>query len=98
MLHYVLSCVLWAKPQVDIVQIPVSEFAMADLKKTFGDFQFEASVLEEELNYVKITHLPTQFSSEANASRDHKQKSFYIKLDLNDSQASLDCEIKDSHE
>jgi hypothetical protein len=95
MLHTILFCILWAKPQVEIVQIPVNEYSMADLRTQFGEFYFEASVLEEDLNYVKITHIPSQFSSEANASRDHQQKSFYIKLDLKDNQASLDCEINE---
>jgi hypothetical protein len=94
MISTMLFCILWAKPNLQLVEVPVNQYAMADIKKAFGDFYFEASVLEDKLNYVKITHLPTTFSSEANASQDYKQRSFYIKLDMNRDQASLDCELR----
>lgn len=94
MIQYVLYCILWAKPNVEIIQVPVNEYAMADINHDFGEFNFEASVFEEKMNSVKITHRPTQISSQANASADYQQRSFYLKLDLGEKQASLDCEMK----
>ena len=94
MIHYVLFCVLWAKPNIELFEVPVNEYAMADMNRNFGEFNFEASVFEEKMNSVKITHLPTQISTQANSSSDYQQKSLYIKLDLGEEQASLDCEMK----
>lgn len=94
MIHYVLFCILWSKPQTELFEAPVSEYGIAELNKDFGEFNFSADIFEEKMNSVKITHIPTQISTQANASSDPQQRSFYIKLDMGEKQASLDCEMR----
>ncbi len=96
MIHYVLFCILWSKPQVELVEVPVNEYAMAAMNKEFGEFNFEADIFEEKMNSVKITHLPSQISTQANASADRQQRSLYINLNLGEKQASLDCEMREA--
>ena len=94
MIHYVLFCILWAKPQTELFEVPVNEYAMADMNREFGEFQFEASIFEEKMNYVKITHLPTKIMTEANSSANYQQRSLYNKLDVGTTEGSLDCEMR----
>ncbi len=93
MISYALFCILWSKPQTQLIEVPVSEYAVASISQDLGDFHFDADVFEGKLNYLKITHRPTLFTAEAN-SEDHQQKTMYIKMELADKAASLTCELR----
>lgn len=93
MISYVLFCILWSKPQTALVEVPVNEYAMAYVSQDLGEFHFDADVIEEKVNSVKITHIPTGFSSEAN-SADLQQRSMYVKMEMADKAASLTCELR----
>ena len=94
MTSLVFVCILWSKPNVKIVQVPVSDYAMAVVKESFGDFEFNGDVLEEKVNSVKITHVPTQVSSLALAPGDATQRSLYNKIEVGEREASMDCDIR----
>ncbi len=95
MIHYVLFCILWSKPEIKLIEVPVSEYGIAAIDENFKDFNFYADVIEEKVNSVKLTHLQTAISSQANSSRDYQQKSLYLKLDVGSTEASLDCEMRE---
>lgn len=94
MIHYVLACVLWAKPDVQLVEVPVDEYGMANMQNEFNEFTFQASIIEENMNSVKITDNKSASSAEAYAPMDPQLKSLTIRLQAGEQQASLDCEIK----
>ena len=94
MIHYVLACVLWAKPNVDLVEVPVGEYGTATMQKDFGNFIFEGTVIEEHMNSVKITYKKSESSAESYAPTDPLLKSLSIRLIEAQDEATLDCEVK----
>ena len=94
MIHYALACILWAKPNVQLKEIPVDNNEMASLQVDFNSFIFEASVVEERMNAVKIIMKKNLFSAEAYSALDVQLRSLATKITLGDDEASLDCEIK----
>lgn len=96
MIHYVLFCILWSKPQTQLISIPVDQYATAFLSQNFGEFRFEASILEERMNSLKIVHIPTEFSTDA-LSSDLQQRSLYLKMELGDKAASLTCDMREEN-
>ncbi len=94
MITTILFCILWSKPQVELVEVPVNEYAVAEINQDFGNYHFEATVFEGRMNSVKIVHIPTQFSTEAYSTNDAEQKSLYVKLEMGEQAASLSCEMR----
>ena len=95
MIHYVLACVLWAKPNVELIEVPVDQYGTATMQKDFNGFSFESSIIEEHMNSVKITYKKSDTSAESYAPTDPLLKSLTIRMSTSDDQqASLDCEIK----
>jgi hypothetical protein len=92
-ISYVLFCILWSKPQTQLIEVPVNEYAMAVISQDFQEFHFDADVIEEKINSLKITHIPTQISTEAH-STDAQQRSMYLKMEMADKAASLTCELR----
>ena len=97
MIHYVLACVLWAKPDVQLVDVSVNDYGTASMQKDFNGFAFEASVIEEHMNSVKITsQKKSNSSAESYAPTDPFLRSLTIRLSADDQETSLDCEVKQS--
>ncbi|MEQ1722055.1 MAG: hypothetical protein ABL930_02700 [Pseudobdellovibrio sp.] len=94
MIHFVLFCILWSKPEVKLIEVPVSEYATATVNENHGDFNFYADVFEEKMNSVKITHIQSNISSQVSAPNDYQQRSLSLKLDAGLNEASLDCEMR----
>lgn len=94
MMTYVLYCILWSKPEVKLIKAPIDQYGMATISEIFKPFEFEATVIEEKMNSVKIKHIQTGFTSFAYAPNDYTQRSLSIKSDIFEDAASLDCEIK----
>ena len=94
MIHYVLACVLWAKPDVQLKEVPVDDYGMANLKVDFNSFIFEASVVEERMNSVKIILKKNLYSAEAYSVSDVQLRTLTTRMALGDDEASLDCEMK----
>ncbi len=93
MVQYVLACVLWAKPDLHKVEVNVDEYGMSFINHTLNEYTFEASVIEESINYIKITYNPVNASTQGN-SQSYDKKSMTLRLNVADSQSSLDCEVK----
>lgn len=98
MIHYILACVLWAKPNVDLVEVPVDEYGVATMQKDFGNFIFEGTVIEEHMNSVKIAYKKSESSGESYAPTDPLLKSLSIRLLAGEDEATLDCEVKGASE
>lgn len=94
MISYVLFCIMWSKPEVKLIEVPVSEWAMATVNENHGDFNFYADVIEEKMNSMKITHINSNISSQVHAPNDYQQRSLSLKLDAGVNEAGLDCEIR----
>lgn len=95
MIHFVLACILWSKPNVKNIKVPVDEYAMATLQAEFNEFLFEATVVEERMNSVKISYRSPADTISADAySSDLTQRTLTTKLTVGDHQASLDCEVQ----
>lgn len=96
MTSFILACTLWGAPNVELVEVPVSEYGTAEMNQQVGQFQFEASVMEERLNYIKITHVPSEASTQASAPSAYSHKSLSLRMNTKTSQASLDCDVKEN--
>lgn len=94
MISYVLYCILWSKPDVRITETPVSEYGVATMSEQFNQFEFEATVIEEKMNSVKIKHLTSGYESSAYAPNDHTQRSLSIRMEIAADAATLDCEMR----
>ena len=94
MIHYVLFCILWSKPEVKLMEVPVSEYGMVTISENHLDFNFYADVFEEKLNSMKLTHLATGISAHVAAPNDYQQRSLFTKLDVGTTEATLDCEMR----
>ena len=94
MISYVLYCILWSKPDVKLIEAPVDEYGMSMISETFNQFEFEATVVEEKMNSVKIKHTQSGFTAFAYAPNDYTQRSLSIKSDVLEDAASLDCDVR----
>ncbi len=90
----ILSCILWVKGDyTTLMDVPVSEYGMAEIQNEKSGFLFEADVLEERLNSLKIKHIKKDVSTSA-YTYEHAQRTLYVKLSAGADEASLTCEIK----
>lgn len=95
MTTFILACTLWGAPNVELVAVPISEYGTAEMNQQVGQFQFEASVVEERMNYIKITHMPSETSTQASSPSAYTHKSLSLRMNTKTSQASLDCDVKE---
>lgn len=89
----ILKCIMLAQFQVSVVEVPIDEYAMANLNKIHNGIQFEATVIEGKLNSISIESLELPLKTMSYSSRDYDQKSLSSRLDFNGKQASIDCDI-----
>ncbi|MBC7428408.1 MAG: hypothetical protein H7336_07335 [Bacteriovorax sp.] len=87
----VLKCILLAKFHIDIVETPISEYAMATMNKVHNGVQFEATVLEGRMNSISI-EIP-DVAKTMSYSTDYDQRTMGAKLEVKDEYATIDCEI-----
>ncbi len=87
----ILKCIMLAKFHVDVVETPISEYAMATMNKVHNGVQFEATVLEGRLNSLSI-EIP-DVAKTMTYSTDYTQRTMAAKLEVKDEYATIDCEI-----
>lgn len=91
----ILKCILLAKFQVLVLEVPVNEYAMATIEKTFNDVYFEGTVIEGRMNSVLIRFPKLGAETMSYSTRDYDMKSLSTRLDVQNEHATLDCEILD---
>ncbi len=96
MISYLLVCILWSKPEIKVIKVPVNEYAMAFIEETFGEFKYEASVVEGRINSVKISHFKKDVSSHSYSASDLQLKSLVTRLQVVEDESSLDCDVRPS--
>ena len=90
----VLHCIIWAKGDfTTLVDQPVSEYGMASVSLDKMGFSFSADVIEEKMNSMQIEFKEKEVKTLL-SSFDDPQNSFYTKLEVGSSEASMTCEIK----
>lgn len=89
----VLKCIMLAQFQVNVVEVPIDEYAMATMSKVHNGMQFEATVIEGKVNSISIESLELPLKTMSYSSRDYDQRSLSTRLDFNGKQASMDCDI-----
>ncbi len=94
MISYVLVCILWSKPEIKVISTPVDQYAMAFVDETFGEFKYEASVVEGRMNSVKILHLKKDVSSHSYSASDFQLRSLVTRLQVGQEESSLDCDVR----
>ncbi|MBC7713469.1 MAG: hypothetical protein H7177_09025 [Rhizobacter sp.] len=87
----ILKCILLAKFHTDIVETPISEYAMATMNKVHNGVQFEATVFEGRMNSISI-EIP-EIAKMMSYSTDYTQQTLSGKLEVKDEYATIDCEI-----
>lgn len=89
----ILKCVMLAKFHVEVIETPISEYAMATMNKVHNGVQFEATVLEGRLNSLSI-EMP-DVAKTMMYSTDYSQRTMGAKLEVKDQYATMDCEINE---
>lgn len=89
----VLKCIMLAQFQVNVVEVPIDEYAMATMSQVHNGMQFEATVIEGKVNSISIESLELPLKTMSYSSRDYDQRSLSTRLDFNGKQASMDCDI-----
>lgn len=93
----ILKCILLAKFQVDVVQVPIDEYATATINRTHNAVNFEATVFEGRVNSLKIEFPESGVQTMSFSSRDYDQKALSTHLDVKNEHASADCEIVETN-
>jgi hypothetical protein len=91
-----LKCMMLANFQVEIIQTPIDEYAMATINHLHNGALFEGTVVEGKLNSVSIEIPSLEAKTLSYAMRDHEQVSLSTRLDVKTTHASIDCEIVDT--
>lgn len=89
----VLKCILLAKTNLLVIEVPVSEYAMATIEKTFNEVYFEGTVIEGRMNSVLIRYPKLGVETMSYSTRDYEMKSLTTRLDVMGEHASIECEI-----
>lgn len=89
----ILKCIMLAKFQVLVLEIPVDEYAMANINQIHNGVQFESTVFEGRLNSVMIENLELGVKTMSYSFKDYEQRSLSTRLDIKNEQATLDCEL-----
>lgn len=91
---FVFTCVLWTNTTfTQIFQVPVSEYGTAQITQQVGGFKYDADVIEEKVNSVKITHIASGAKASA-YTMEWPQNTLVARLEIGDEQSSMDCDIK----
>jgi hypothetical protein len=90
---YILKCILLAKTHVLTLEMPVNEYGMATLNRLHNGVQFEATVMEERMNSVRITFPKQKTETTAFSTRGYEMKALSTHLNIGKEHASMDCEI-----
>lgn len=89
----VFKCVMLAGFHVEVIEVPVTEYETANISKLHNGAQFEAQVLEGRLNSVSIEIPEIGAKTMSYSFKDYQQRSLSTNLSVNNTQASIDCEI-----
>jgi hypothetical protein len=89
----VLKCILLAKFNIQVLTVPVNEYAMATINKNFNDVIFEGTVVEGRMNSVMIRMPKFNAETISYSTKDYTQEALSVKLDIGNEHASLDCEL-----
>ena len=87
----ILKCIMLAKFHVDVVETPISEYAMATMNKVHNGVAFESTVFEGRLNSITI-EIPGKGRT-MTYSIDYNQRTLGAKLEAGGETATIDCEI-----
>ncbi len=87
-----LKCTLLANGNVKTLEVPVHD-AMATINATHNGFQFEATVFEERMNSVRISHPGSESETMSYSPSDYTLRTLTTNLKIKDSYASVDCEV-----
>lgn len=90
-----LSCLVWVKGfSTQIIEKNIDPAYPTTIQKDFEGFQFQADVFEDRLNSMEIKH---QVSGVKNTvyTFQSTQRSLYSKLEIQNEEASLTCELKE---
>ncbi len=90
---FILTCILWVKGDfTTLLDVPISEYGIAEIKQNKSGFLFEADVLEERMNSLKITHIQKDISTSA-FTYEFPQKTLHVQLTSGADEATLSCEV-----
>jgi hypothetical protein len=90
----IFSCLVWTNTTLtQIIDQPINEYGVAEIRAETPDFKFFANVFEERVNYVEITHIKTSAQAMAYTIQ-WPQDTLITKLRIGELDSSLDCSIK----
>ena len=88
----ILKCIMLAKFHVDVVETPISEYAMATMNKVHNGVHFEATVFEGRMNSISIDF--PEVARTMTYSTDYNQRTLATRLEVKNEYATIDCEIR----
>lgn len=88
-----LVCVSWFDYKTQITEQDVSEYAMASIQFTQGDWSYSADVIEGKLNSIEIQFQPLEIFTHTH-SMEFPLNTLQAALRVKDRPASVECDIR----
>jgi hypothetical protein len=88
------KCVSVLNTEIQIHETKLDEWAMAKISYVKdNEWQFEADVIENKINSIILTHLPTGTVAEAH-SYEFPFNSLFVSLEIKNKKSTVDCDLK----
>lgn len=92
-----LVCISWMSLKSDIQEMPINEYAMAEINFTQGDWSYHADVIEGKLNAINLRYKPLNIETQADADA-FPLNNLATSLTIGENKATLDCDIRTANQ
>ncbi len=92
-----LVCISWMDLKTEIQEVPINEYAMAEINFVQGDWSYHADVIEGKLNAINLMYQPLEIETQADADV-YPLDRLSTSLIIHDSKATLDCDIRSANQ
>jgi hypothetical protein len=88
-----LFCVSWMGLDTQLHEKKLDEYAMAELNFSHKDWSFNANVIENRLNSLKLSHVKEGVSTQSYSTH-FPFNHLAVRLEVKNQLATLDCELR----
>ncbi|MFN8845393.1 MAG: hypothetical protein ACK5V3_12390 [Bdellovibrionales bacterium] len=88
-----LFCLSWMGLDTQLHEKKLDEYAMAEINHTHKDWSFQANVMENRLNSLKLTQVKEGVSTQSYSTH-FPFNHLAVRLEVKNQLATLDCELR----
>lgn len=90
----VLFCISLISGYLKTHEVPVNEYAMAEITYAQEGWAFEATVIESRMNSLKLMNTDMQIETMSYSTADYALQALTSKLDIQQKHFAVDCWMK----